>query len=315
MSADSLEGNINVTLSANARFAEAKPRLSVLIPFYKESPCALLRALATQAVKDVEIIILDDGSDMPDLSQDVISTLMSLDIAAILISLSENEGRAKGRNRLTTQARGDYYLCLDADMLPDAPDFLNRWAEVASKGPYVVFGGFSLIQAPQDKAYDIHRLMASQSDCLPAEVRALRPEKYIFTSNLLIKRDVFTHQEFDGGFTGWGWEDVEWAMRVSKQFGVTHIDNTATHMGLDPTSTLIQKYEQSVVNFARVVAKHPEIVTTYPSYKVAKLIKALPFHTQFKNTCKAITMTPWLPLGLRALSLRVYRSALYAEVV
>ncbi|MFT3996980.1 MAG: glycosyltransferase family 2 protein [Asticcacaulis sp.] len=305
---------ITPEITTNAAFATAGvPRLSVLIPFYKESPATLLHALTS--TPGVELILLDDGSQSPELTQAVLSAIDSLILPATLISLPRNEGRARGRNRLTQAARGDYFLCLDADMLPDAPNFLARWLAVAETKPAVVFGGFSLKQAPQDKAFAIHRLMATKSDCLDAETRSLTPEKYVFTSNLLIRRDVFAVQDFDADFTGWGWEDVEWAMRVAREFGVRHIDNTATHMGLDTTDTLLRKYEQSVGNFARVVAKHPDIVTTYPSYRVARLIRKLPLRSFLRGSLRTMVRLEPAPAKLRAFALRLYRAALYAEVV
>ena len=109
--------------------------------------------------------------------------------------------------------------------------------------------------------------MGGVSAGLLSAERARAPEKYVYTSNLLVRRDVFEAEAFDGAFTGWGWEDVEWAMRVSRRWPVLHIDNPATHMGLDTVEQLAGKYEQSAGNFARVVARHPDVVSTYPSYR------------------------------------------------
>ena len=221
-----------------------------------------------------------------------------------------------GRNRLTSAARGDYFLFLDADMLPDSPAFLDRWLhQVETTLPAVVFGGFSLLQAPKSRAFAVHKLMAGHSDCLDAEQRRKHPEKYVFTSNLLVRRDVFEAEGFDSGFTGWGWEDVEWAMRVVARYEVGHIDNTATHMGLDSVAALARKYEQSVPNFARVVAKHFDVVSAYPSYRVARLLKRLPLTGPMRRLLKALALAPLLPARARAFSLRLYRAALYAQVV
>ncbi len=299
----------------NAAFTTATPKLSVLIPFYKESPVALLRALATRDPHDVEIILIDDGSGMVDISAEVSGFLTRSTLACQLITLASNEGRARGRNRLTRAARGDYFLFLDADMLPDSPAFLDTWLETARANPAVVFGGFSLKQAPDNRDHAVHKLMAAKSDCLDAAVRNLTPEKYVFTSNLLVRRDVFAAEAFDAGFTGWGWEDTEWGMRVAARFGVTHIDNTATHMGLDTPAQLARKYEQSVANFARVIARHGDVVAQYPSYKVAKMIKRLPFTGVLRACVKTVALNNAAPPKLRALALRVYRAALYAQVV
>jgi hypothetical protein len=157
--------------------------------------------------------------------------------------------------------------------------------------------------------------MAGHSDCLDAAERRKHPEKYVFTSNLLVRRDVFEAEGFDSGFTGWGWEDVEWAMRVAARYPVEHIDNTATHMGLDTAANLARKYEQSVANFARVVSKHFDVVSSYPSYRVARLLKRVPLTGALRGVLKTAALTPALPAKARAFSLRLYRAALYAQVV
>ena len=85
-------------------------------------------------------------------------------------------------------------------------------------------------------------------------------------------------------------------------------------MGLDTAQTLARKYEQSAANFARVIAKHPDIVAQYPSYKVAKLLKTLPLRGVLRGLAKSLAMMP-LPTAVRARLLRLYRAALYSEVV
>jgi hypothetical protein len=141
------------------------------------------------------------------------------------------------------------------------------------------------------------------------------PEKNIFTSNLLVRRDVFETEAFDEGFTGWGWEDVEWGMRVSRRWPILHIENTATHLGLDGAATMAQKYEQSVANFARVVDRHPAVVAAYPSYKVARLLRLAPLRGLWRPWLKAYALIEAAPLKSRALAMRLYRAALYAEAV
>ena len=237
-------------------------------------------------------------------------------LPARLITLTANEGRSKGRNRLADAARGGSLLFLDSDMRPDHRRFLWTWAElVAREDPAVAFGGFSLLQAPTDAKFSVHRSMAAKSDCVPYQERARTPEKYVFTSNLLVRRDVFEAETFDAEFSGWGWEDVEWAMRVSRRFTVVHVDNPATHMGLDTVEALAGKYEQSAGNFARVVARHPDIVGTYPSYKAARLLKRVPAIGALRPWIKRFATTSWMPTRARAFSLRLYRAALYAGAV
>lgn len=306
-------------LNDSPAFATAEPELSVLIPFLRDNPAELLTVLDEEAPSlagQAELILLDDGTNDPALTEALAAQIARLRLPVRLISLSENEGRAKGRNRLASQARGRSYLFLDSDMMPDTPDFLGGWLHlITTQNPAVAFGGFSLKHAPTEPVFAVHRAMALRSECLPCTVRNQQPEKYVYTSNLLVRRDAFQAETFDRDFTGWGWEDVEWAMRIARRFDVIHVDNPATHMGLDRTEDLIRKYEQSVDNFARVVARHPQIVSTYPSYKVAKLLRSLPGRKAWTPAIKSAALNPALPVAARAFALRLYRAALYSEVV
>jgi len=307
---------MNPAVTDNAKWAAAKPLISVMIPFYRDDPERLLGALGTEAAKSVEIVVLNDGSNEALLTESIVRQITALPLPARLITLPANEGRSKGRNRLAANARGKWLLFLDSDMLPDSPAFLGAWLDLVRKSkPAVAFGGFSLDQAPHTRDNALHRAMAGRSDCVPAEIRALTPEKYVFTSNLLVRRDVFDTEAFDEGFAGWGWEDVEWAMRVSRKFEIVHIDNTATHLGLDRAPVMAAKYEQSAANFARVVASHHDIVSTYPSYRAARALKRLPFLPLARRAMRRAASVPFLPVKARAFALRLYRAAVYADAI
>ncbi len=306
-------------ITDNETWASIRPALSVLIPFYRDDPSDLIEALSEEApalAGSVELIVLDDGSGDDELAERVRNRIRASQLPARFIRLKKNEGRSRGRNRLTSSARGGSYLFLDSDMLPDSGSFLRTWADlVARQDPAVAFGGFSLLQAPQDAAFAVHRAMSQRSECIPYQQRALQPEKYVYTSNLLVRRDVFVAEAFDSEFSGWGWEDVEWAMRVARRFRVIHLDNPATHLGLESADRLAGKYEQSVANFARVVDRHPDFVSQYPSYRVARLLKKAPGVRQWRPWFKRVALNENLPVPARAFSLRLYRAALYAEAV
>jgi glycosyltransferase involved in cell wall biosynthesis len=308
-------GRADATVVDNGAWAGATPRLSVLIPCYRDEPARLLRAL-DRGNLPFEIVLLDDGSGDAALADRLAAVIQALAVPARFIRLRTNEGRAKGRNRLAEAARGAFLLFLDADMLPDTADFMDRWLGfIEAAAPAVAFGGYTLDQAPKTPAEAVHRALALRSDCLPAEVRRRSPEKHVFTSNLLIRRDVFEAEPFDQGFAGWGWEDVEWGVRVSRRHAIHHVDIPATHLGLDPPAVLAAKYEQSAPNFARLAAAHPDIVRGYRSYRAARLLRQAPLLRLWRPWLKALALCGAAPVRLRAFSLRLYRAALCAEAI
>lgn len=307
------------TLTQSRTWATAAPVLSVLMPFFRDDPTALITRLAREAAGfggRIELVALDDGGGDPALTARVGAQIQSLHMPARLVALDRNQGRAPGRNRLAAHARARHLLFLDSDMAPDADDFLARYlALIDAEDPAVVFGGFSMAQVARTPAFAVHRALSLRGECLGAAERRRTPEKYVFTSNLLVRRDVFDTEAFDESFSGWGWEDVEWGMRVSARYGVQHIDNTATHLGLDTPAALAGKYEQSAANFARVVGRHPAIVSTYPSYRLALRLKRFPAMKLWRALLKWTAVHSAAPVTARVLALKAYRAALYADVL
>jgi glycosyltransferase involved in cell wall biosynthesis len=304
-------------ITLNIAWAGAEPRLSVLIPFFRDDPCDLLKALDEQEDRQgVEIVVLDDGSGDEALAARVAYTVRNLKIPACFVRLAENEGRSKGRNTLAGHARAPSFLFLDSDMAPDSPRFLANWlALIEEKNPAVAFGGFTLDLTPVSPEHALHRALALRGECRPAAVRSLEPAKSLCTSNLMVRRDIFETEVFDEGFKGWGWEDVEWAARVGRSHPVIHVDNTASHLGLDTDQALIGKYEQSPGNFARLAQKHPEVAASFPSYRMARLIKKLPLSGLWRPLLKKAALSTVLPMFPRVAATKLYRAALYAEAL
>ena len=302
----------------NPAWPQARPTMSVLIPFLRDSPADLVASLDEQARnlgQAIEIVIFDDGTGNDAMTQALQLLLSGLSTPACLVSSRTNYGRAKARNLLAQQARGSVCLYLDADMRMVSQDFVANWLTFHNDHtPHVAFGGF-VVQDPVDRAFDVHRALATGSDCLTAQERARDPAKHVYTSNLLVRTEVVLKYPFDEAFSGWGWEDVEWALRVSKDNPVSHIDNPAHHSGLDTVEILMDKFRQSVPNFARILARHPEAVMQFKAYKVAGWLNRMGMTAATVWISQRFALLAAAPVPARAFALRLYRAALYARVI
>ena len=307
------------TILDTPAYASAAPGLSVLTPFFRDDPRPLLAALAREAAAlagRVELVLLDDAGGDPARSQAVAEAVDALALPTRLIQLAANAGRARGRNVLVEHSRGRHLLFLDSDMLPDRADFLDAYLRlIDAHDPAVAVGGFSVAQVELRPEHALHHALALRADCLAAVDRMKMPEKYVWTSNLLVRRDVFSAEQFDEGFAGWGWEDTEWGVRVAARYGVLHVDNPATHLGLDTAPALAAKYEQSPANFARMLARHPAATRRFPSYRVARALKAVPGRAAWRGALKRLALSEAAPLSARVAAMKLFRAALYAEVV
>ncbi|MEN9855186.1 MAG: hypothetical protein RLZZ157_312 [Pseudomonadota bacterium] len=302
-------------LFTNEVAADAPLALSIVMPFYRNDPSALLFALSRQ-VKGlpVELLILDDGSGDAALLQKVQAQLATCPVPATFIACAHNFGRSHARNRLKQAAKAPYLLLLDSDMLPDSDHFVADWlALIARDAPAVAYGGFSVLQVPDVPELAFARTLAQRSDCQNAQEREKRGVMAVATSNLLVRADILAQVSFDSAFKGWGWEDVEWALRVQKAgHPVQHVDIPATHMGLDRADIILDKFAQAGANFKTFVQLHPDM-ESFPALRLAMLVRHIPFRGALKALTRAVALHPAVPLPLRCQSARLWR-ALWAQV-
>lgn len=95
--------------------AEQTPAVTVVVPVYN-SAATLARAVHSvldQTLRDVELLIVDDGSTDDSLA--VAKALAATDPRIEVVALARNAGKARAMNHAATIARGAWIAVLDAD--------------------------------------------------------------------------------------------------------------------------------------------------------------------------------------------------------
>jgi glycosyltransferase involved in cell wall biosynthesis len=302
----------------NVYWRGAAARFSICIPLYRYDVTQLIDALAAcKSSSLAEIVLYDDGSGDHELLAKLESHAGRVPAAVRIVSAAANRGRAVARNAAFKHARSDWLLLLDADMMPDSESFIEGYLDAIETTwePAVVVGGYSLKTAPKDKRFALHRWQAEASECLPATKRSVAPGRYVFSSNVLVHRLVLDACPFDQRFAAWGWEDTDWGLRAQQWFPVRHIDNTATHMGLDTDKALIAKYAGSGQNFVLMTTRHRDEAVKMPLYRMAKRMRRMPFRKQLTGLARKLAQFRLLPLAMRGRALKAWRAMVYAEAL
>lgn len=118
--------------------------VSIIIPVYNKENYieASLRSVLEQPFRDVEVIVINDGST--DGSLNIAERIAAADSRVRIIDIP-NGGVSNARNVGMTQARGEWIQFLDADDLLER-DYLIQAMQVLKEHPAdVLFSGFTMV--------------------------------------------------------------------------------------------------------------------------------------------------------------------------
>ena len=217
-------------------------KVSVVIPVYNVKPYLerCVKSVLRQTHKDLEIIIVDDGST--DGSNELCDELAVSDERIIVIH-QENQGLSAARNVGICRAKGDYLLFLDSDDEWIIDEGLERLIKATSSSTDLVifknvdywekgrktftedYDTEKLHQLPDAQAVFAH-LIRTQRFCMSACFVLIR-------RTLLIENGVF----FPLGYIS---EDLFWSMhlwQVARTVKVTNLDFYGYHHRQDSLSS------------------------------------------------------------------------------
>ncbi len=255
-------------------------RISILIPVYNWDLSLLLKSILREIdefdlSREAEVLVIDDSSSDAGLLAGNAAFIAGQARPFLQYrELASNVGRSAVRNMLADRAAGEFLLFLDCDVLPDAPDFIRSYlSHAAGDGFDVLCGGISYrTRVLKGREYDYHAYLGNRKEVKAAALRNLAPWRHILTSNIMVRKGVFQTTHFDERFTGYGYEDIEWGVRLARKFRVLHIDNTASHLGLVTRERAYEKMRNSVPNYLLLKEICPEAFAASGISKVAGLL-------------------------------------------
>ena len=114
------------------------PRFSLIVPVYNrpDEVKELLESLKHQTFKDFELVLVEDGSDIP---SEKISKQFEKEIN-ISYFFKENQGPSYARNYGMEKAKGEYFIFCDSDcILPE--NYFEAIVKELEVNPADAFGG------------------------------------------------------------------------------------------------------------------------------------------------------------------------------
>ena len=195
-------------------------KYSIIVPVFNrpDEVDELLESLGSQTLKDFEVVIVEDGSQIP--CKDVCDKYA--DILDLHYYFKENSGPGQSRNYGVERAQGEYVVILDSDavtppgFMQAIDDELKRQPTDAWGGPDAAHESFSDIQ----KAISYAMTSFFTTGGIRGGKKQLDKKFYPRSFNLGVRREVYLQL---GGFTKerfskmslYG-EDIDFSLRIYK---------------------------------------------------------------------------------------------------
>jgi len=165
--------------------------ISVLIPIYNYYVVDLVNEIHKQLIQSqqpFEIICLEDGSNSDFIKQN--TSIKNLSNTSLIISKSNN-GRIQSRKKLSEQAKYDWLLFLDSDVIPKSQDFIFNYLRLINLKYDVIYGGFSYHNLSPTEHKILRWRYGHQKEQKDSKIRNHKPYKLTISANFLIKKSVF----------------------------------------------------------------------------------------------------------------------------
>ena len=253
--------------------------ISICIPVYNYDIGELLgelRAQVNNIPQAVEIIVVDDASDasIREVNQ------RKEHLADQFICLPKNIGRSAIRNFLVEHARYEYQLFLDCDVLPLSKEFIVKYIHQLNSQPAVVYGGRVFPEHSPGKQQQLRWAYGKYIESKSATERKIDPYRNFHSNNFLIRKSIFETIQFDETFTGYGYEDSLFALRLKKSgITITHIDNPVMNVHIESNKTFLDQIDESMQNLVRMqsqVDMSPVVSLIPNAHRYQWIVRLLP---------------------------------------
>lgn len=227
--------------------------LSILIPTYNYNVYSLVTELKSQADAlgiAYEILVQDDASTFFLQENTEINLLQHCSYTLN----HENLGRGNNINLLNNRAKFDYVLIMEADAFPEKKDYLQHLIASINPETQVLFGGVTYPNKKPEKDKLLRWKYGNERESIPLSERLKNPYHFVFTWNLLLKKELLSNYHFPYNVKDYGYEDVVFIKQLKENnIPVQHIENRLVHFNTETSLTFIEKTEKAITTLHQLI--------------------------------------------------------------
>ena len=227
--------------------------LSILIPTYNYNVYPLVTELKNQADAlgiAYEILVQDDASTSFLQENTEINLLQHCSYTLN----HENLGRGNNINLLNNRAQFKYVLIMEADAFPEKKTYLQNLIASINQETQVLFGGVTYPNEKPEKDKLLRWKYGNERESIPLSERLKNQYHFVFTWNLVLKKELLSNYHFPYNVKDYGYEDVFFIKQLKENnIPIQHIENRLIHFNTETSLTFIEKTEKAVSTLHQLI--------------------------------------------------------------
>lgn len=190
-----------------------RSKISIIVPVYNTEKYlrSCLDSLVNQTIKDVEIVVVNDGST--DSSRQIIDEYYQLYPDRLVIINQENQGQAVARNKALNFCTGEYVGFLDSDDVAKTDMFEKMYEKATESGTDMVVCDYEFITGSKTFSRHVKSFKDQRDmfiDCF------VDPWNKVFRTEVLKNNDVRFPEGYFYEDTGWFIMSIPFVNTVAK---------------------------------------------------------------------------------------------------
>jgi hypothetical protein len=249
--------------------------LSILIPTYNYNVYPLVTELKNQADAlgiAYEILVQDDASKSFLKENTEINLLQHCSYTLN----HENLGRGNNINLLNNRAKFEYVLIMEADAFPEKKTYLKNLIDSINQETQVLFGGVIYPNQKPEQDKLLRWKYGNERESIPLSDRLKRPYHFVFTWNLLLKKEILSKYHFPNNIKNYGYEDVVFIKQLKEnKVPIQHFNNMLIHFNSETSIAFLNKTEDAVKTLHQLISNKKLLIEDVKIGKASKMIQLL----------------------------------------
>lgn len=221
------------------------PKISVIVPVYNTEKYLdkCLNSLAKQTLKDIEILVINDGS--PDNSEEIIKKYEKEYPEIIKYYLKPNGGLSDARNYGIEKATGDYIGFVDSDDYVEKDMFEKLYSKAISNNYDIVVSDLYMVYEDNNNR-DVISSCVYSDYTNKEKIKALMTYIYPTAWNKIYKRELLENIKFKKDI--W-FEDVEFMLRLFPNINNIGVVKEPLYNYLQRENSITYTFNKKLYNF------------------------------------------------------------------